>query len=63
MKKFQVDDQCIACSACVQEAGEHFQMNDEEGLAFIIKQPETTEELKRCENAMAACPVESITNA
>ncbi|MBT3235964.1 MAG: ferredoxin [Bdellovibrionales bacterium] len=61
MKKFQIDDQCIACNACVQEAEEHFKMNDDQGVAFIIRQPETVTEIERCQLAMAACPVESIT--
>ena len=28
--KFYVDDQCIACDACVTEAPRFFEMNDEE---------------------------------
>lgn len=60
--KFYVDDQCIACDACVVEAPKFFSMNDTEGHAFVKKQPMTSEEIKECENALAGCPVEAIGN-
>lgn len=60
--KFFVDDQCIACDACVVEAPNFFSMNDEAGHAFVKKQPMTEAEIKDCENALAACPVEAIGN-
>jgi ferredoxin len=37
-------------------------MNDNDGHAFVMKQPTTPEEIKECENALAACPVEAIGN-
>lgn len=60
--KYYVDDQCIACDACVVEAPKFFIMNDDEGHAFVKIQPKTAEEIKECENALAACPVEAIGN-
>ncbi len=60
--KFYVDDQCIACDACVVEAPKFFIMNDNDGHAYVTKQPTTQEEIKECENALAACPVEAIGN-
>ncbi len=60
--KFYVDDQCIACDACVVEAPKFFIMNDNDGHAYVMKQPTTPEEIKECENALAACPVEAIGN-
>jgi ferredoxin len=60
--KFYVDDQCIACDACVVEAPKFFIMNDNDGHAYVTKQPTTPEEIKECENALAACPVEAIGN-
>lgn len=60
--KYYVDDQCIACDACVAEAADHFEMNDDEGYAYVKKQPSTDEEIEACENAMEACPVEAIGN-
>ncbi len=58
--KFYVDDQCIACDACVIEAPLFFSMNNDEGHAFVQKQPSTPEEEKNCMNALDECPVEAI---
>jgi len=60
--KFYVDDQCIACDACVVEASEFFEMNDEDGHAYVKKQPQedNKEEQKQCMAALEACPVEAI---
>ncbi|MCB9060043.1 MAG: ferredoxin [Halobacteriovoraceae bacterium] len=60
--KYYVDDQCIACDACVAEAERFFEMNDEDGHAFVKLQPSTEQETEECENALAACPVEAIGN-
>ena len=59
---YYVDDQCIACNACITEAPDFFIMNDEEGYAYVVKQPSNPAETQLCENALAACPVESIGN-
>ncbi len=58
--KFYVDDQCIACDACVIEAPNFFSMNTEEGHAFVHAQPRTAEEEKNCMVALEECPVEAI---
>lgn len=58
--KFYVDDQCIACDACVTEAPRFFDMNDEDGHAFVKLQPTTEEEIKNAIDALEACPVEAI---
>jgi ferredoxin len=60
--KFFVDDQCIACDACVAEAPKFFCMNDDDGHAYVKLQPMTAEDIKECENALSACPVEAIGN-
>jgi ferredoxin len=57
---FYVDDQCIACDACVAEAPGFFVMNEEDSHAFVTKQPQSNQELKACEAALEACPVEAI---
>jgi ferredoxin len=57
---FYVDDQCIACDACVVEAPNFFTMNDEEGHAFVKFQPTNDIEIKNCFEALEACPVEAI---
>lgn len=58
--RYYVDDQCIACDACCIEAPHFFAMNDEDGHAFVSKQPVTDEEVEECNNALAACPVGAI---
>ena len=58
--KFYVDDSCIACDACVMEASDFFEMNDDEGHAFVKKQPSNDKELELCINALDCCPVEAI---
>ena len=60
--KYYVDDQCIACDACVMEAPGFFEMNDDDGHAFVLKQPSKDSEIEECENALAACPVDAIGN-
>jgi len=57
---FYVDDSCIACDACVMEAANFFEMNDEEGHAFVKKQPESEKDMQECINALDCCPVEAI---
>lgn len=60
--KFYVDDQCIACDACVMEAPGFFTMNDDDGHAYVKLQPKSQEDLEECLSAMEACPVEAIGN-
>ncbi len=58
--KYYVDDQCIACDACVMEADRFFEMNDDDGHAFVKKQPQSPSEIQECESALESCPVEAI---
>lgn len=58
--KYYVDQACIACDACVTVAPDHFVMDEDEGHAYVVKQPEGAEEEELCEEAMEGCPVEAI---
>ena len=58
--KFYVDGQCIDCDVCRDTAPANFARNDENGYSYLYKQPETSEELELCEEALNACPVEAI---
>jgi len=60
--KFFVDKTCIACDACVLAAPDNFKMNENDGHAFLSKQPATPEEESQCREAMEGCPVEAIGN-
>ncbi len=58
--KFFVDNQCIDCDICTEEAPDHFKRNDDEGYYFVCKQPATSQEEKLCRAAMEMCPVDAI---
>ena len=58
--EFYVDRECIACDACVMSAPENFYLDEDEGHAYVKKQPTTEEEKEQCEEALEGCPVEAI---
>ncbi|UYL10070.1 ferredoxin [Bdellovibrio sp. SKB1291214] len=60
--KMFVDQSCIACDACVLTAPNNFAMHEEDGHAFVSKQPESPEEQELVKEAMEGCPVEAIGN-
>ncbi len=60
--KVFVDQSCIACDACVLTAPKNFSMHEEDGHAFVSKQPETPEEAELVKEAIEGCPVEAIGN-
>ena len=61
-KKYTVDENCIACDACVVEAPDFFSMDEEEGHVFILKQPESDKQIELCETALDSCPVGAISS-
>ena len=60
--KLFVDQTCIACDACVLAAPNNFKMDEDEGHAFVAKQPASSEEEAACKEAMEGFPVEAIGN-
>ena len=58
--KYYVDEDCIGCSACVDEASENFQMKEGTTLAIIYKQPDDEDQKEACEGAKDTCPVNAI---
>jgi ferredoxin len=60
--KVFVDQSCIACDACVLAAPNNFKMHEEDGHAFVAKQPENPADEAACKEAMEGCPVEAIGN-
>jgi ferredoxin len=58
--KMFVDQSCIACDACVMAAPDNFKMDENDGHAFVSKQPSTEAEVQACKDAMDGCPVEAI---
>ena len=59
---YYVDEECIACDACVLVAEKHFRIDEESSLAYVFRQPQTKKEMVLCQEAMEACPVEAIHN-
>ena len=58
--KYYVDDSCIDCDVCRQTAPDNFGHNEDEGYAFVTKQPESEDEEDLCKEAIESCPVEAI---
>jgi len=58
--RYYVDDQCIDCDQCRENAPKSFTRDDVTGHSFVFYQPETPEEEALCQAAMQNCPVEAI---
>ena len=50
---------CIACNVCYTGAPDFF-AEDENGNAYVKKQPTSAEEIALCKEQLEACPVNSI---
>jgi ferredoxin len=59
---YYVDSSCIDCDVCRDTAPDNFTRSDENNYSFVYKQPETEEEVLKCEEAVLCCPVEAIGN-
>lgn len=57
---FYVDDQCIACDACILDAPKFFEMNSEDGHAYVKLQPSLKSDIEECNQALDGCPVGAI---
>jgi ferredoxin len=53
-----VDESCVSCGLCANEAPENFEMGD--SFAFVKKQPSDPDEEAASETAMSSCPVQAI---
>lgn len=60
--KYYVDEQCIDCDLCREEAPNNFTREDNEGYSYVYKQPENDLEEEMCQSALDNCPVEAIGN-
>lgn len=57
---FYVDGQCIDCDLCRQSAAGMFDRSQAGGYSYVVRQPETDEEIAACREALEECPVEAI---
>ena len=60
MSKYFVSDDCIECNMCNVVSPNNFLINEDQGKAFVYKQPESSEEISLCDEAIESCPVEAI---
>jgi ferredoxin len=57
---FYVDSECISCDTCGIMAPSFFKLTDDFDHALVYHQPQTKDELLRCQNTLVACPVDAI---
>jgi ferredoxin len=57
---FYVDNTCILCGVCFERAPDNFAEDEDEGWAYVKRQPENDEELELAQEVMESCPVEAI---
>tara|TARA_R100000008_G_scaffold83117_1_gene68111 strand:- start:1850 stop:2086 length:237 start_codon:yes stop_codon:yes gene_type:complete len=60
--RYYVDEECIDCDLCREEAPENFTRENDGGYSYVFKQPKNEEEEEMCKQAMDNCPVEAIGN-
>jgi len=60
--KYYNDLTCIDCGICPEVAPGIFTRDDNEGLSYVWRQPASDHELAMAEEALEACPTESIGN-
>lgn len=56
------DDSCIDCNLCREMAPQFFKRDDLTAFTYTWRQPETEAEIVLAEEAILACPTESIGN-
>ncbi len=59
---FYTDMSCIDCDLCRDFAPQIFKRDDDEGMTFVGKQPQSPAELALALEAMEDCPTETIGN-
>lgn len=58
--RFYVDETCIYCALCVEMVPAVFAPYDEEGWAYVYRQPELPDEVRLTMEALEYCPTNSI---
>ncbi|MBT9450503.1 ferredoxin [Akkermansia glycaniphila] len=58
--KFYVDSSCIDCDLCRETAPDYFCRDEDEGVSYVCKQPDSEEGVEACMEALEGCPVEAI---
>ncbi|BDS07450.1 hypothetical protein NT6N_24900 [Oceaniferula spumae] len=58
--RYYVDESCVYCEACLRYAPANFGYDEDQNVAFIMKQPSSHEEHERTAIAIRSCPNLSI---
>ena len=57
---YYVDASCVDCDICRHDAPDFFQRDDDAGVSFVYRQPQTAAEIQEAEAALNGCPTDSI---
>jgi len=60
--KWYIDQTCVPCSICLEEAPVLLKFNEDQTHVFFLKQPTTAEEEAAAQKALEVCPTGSIGN-
>jgi len=60
--KWYVDNTCVPCSNCLEEAPTLLKYNADQTYVFFARQPATPEEETAAQKALEICPTGSIGN-
>jgi len=58
--KWYVDDTCVPCHTCLEEAPQLLKYTEDESKVIFFKQPATPEEEEAAAKASSVCPVGAI---
>jgi ferredoxin len=58
--KYYVDEDCISCGACVDAAPDNFAEAEDGDHYIVSKQPESSDEVAACDEAISECPSDCI---
>ncbi len=58
--RYYVDSSCIDCDLCRESAPRLFAREEDECYSYVLRQPETEQEIQLCHSILEACPVEAI---
>ena len=58
--KWYVDQTCVPCSVCMEEAPTLLKWNEDQTHVFFAKQPSSPEEEAAAQKALEVCPTGSI---
>lgn len=59
---FYVDETCIDCDLCRENAPEFFARDEDAGASYVSTQPQSDEDIEKALEALDGCPTESIGN-